>query len=227
MRKFFVISTAVALMVVLFFSYTLKISARNSDHYALATQLYDGSVNIVSAIYLDFRLYDTLFELLIFSVAITGVSFYARRVRKSGEILAERSPLIEFELLVLGFFAALWGIYTTLTGHLQPGGAFSGGAIGASGIVMLTFAVGSKKIHLLSEKLELEKLENTVIFIFLAYVFFANVKGGFFYPGFGTGEIGSFFSGRGALLLNSTIGFKVFVGGWIIFYEFSKRKESI
>ncbi len=227
MRKVPSILAAIALMIILFFSYNLKIDVHNNDHYALATELYDGSVNIVSAIYLDFRLYDTLFELLVFSVAITGVSFYVRRVKESGDISTERSPIVKFELFSLGIFAIAWGIYTIITGHLQPGGAFSGGAIDASGLVMLTFSAGSRAVHRWSEKLELEKLENSVIFIFLAYIVFADPHGGFFYPGFGVGTLGSFFSGRGALLLNSSIGFKVFIGGWIIFYEFSKRKESI
>jgi len=34
-----------------------------------------GAVNLVSGIYLNYRLYDSLFELLIFSMAVLGVRF--------------------------------------------------------------------------------------------------------------------------------------------------------
>jgi multicomponent Na+:H+ antiporter subunit B len=227
MRKFFVFSVILSLIILLAFAYFVKITPHNANHYPLATEMYDGSANIVSAIYLNFRLYDTLFELLIFSVAVTGVSFYARRIKENGEIGTDKSVLIRFELLVFGVIIVGWGAYTAVTGHIQPGGAFSGGAIGASGIVILTMALGSVKVHALTEKMKLEFLENLVIFVMLAYVVFGNVQGGFFTPGFSVGKIGEFFSGRGAILLNSSIGFKVFVGGWIVFYEFSKRKESM
>ncbi len=227
MRKFFIFTIIFSLIFLLSFAYFVKIPFHNANHYPLVTQMYDGSANIVSAIYLNFRLYDTLFELLIFSVAVSGVVFYSKRIRESGEIVPDKSSLVRLELFAFGIAGIVWGSYTALTGHLQAGGAFSGGAIGASGVVVLTLALGSAKVHALSEKMKLEFLENLVIFVMLIYVIFGNIHGGFFSPGFCVGKVGDFFSGRGALLLNSSIGFKVFVGAWIIFYEFSKRKESI
>ena len=227
MKKLSLFVTIASIVMFLILSAFVVITPHNADHYPLVTELYDGSANIVSAIYLDFRLYDTLFEVLIFSIAITGVSMYAKRIRESGEILPDNSPLVKFDLLFLGIAIVLWGLYTALTGHLQPGGAFSGGAITASGIVVLTMALGTGRIHKSVEQFKLEWIENGVLFIIAAYVVFANVPGGFFSPGFQVGHVGDFFSGRGALLLNGTIGFKVFVGGWLIFYEFSKRKESV
>ncbi len=226
MRKISIIVAIVSLVILLTLAPFTKFTPHNANHYPLVTEFYDGSANIVSAIYLNFRLYDTLFEVLIFSVAITGVSFYSKRVKESGSIPVDKSLLIQFELILLGFLTLAWGIYTAITGHLQPGGAFSGGAISASGIIVLTMAVGSEKIHAMTKRLELEWLENFVLFVVVAYAIFANVNGGFFAPGFQVGKMGQLFSGRGALLLNSSIGFKVFVGGWAIFYEFSKRKES-
>lgn len=227
MRKASIIVTIISLVILLTLAPFTKFTPHNMNHYPLATELYDGSANIVSAIYLDFRLYDTLFEVLIFSVAITGVSFYSKRVKTSGVIPVDKSALIRFELILLGFLTLSWGIYTAITGHLQPGGAFSGGAISASGIIVLTMALGTEKIHMITEHFKLEWIENLVLFVVVAYAVLANVKGGFFTPGFQIGKIGNIFSGRGALLLNSSIGFKVFVGGWAIFYEFSKRKESV
>ncbi len=227
MKKIPLFTTIISVVVVLVLSAFVVIVPHNANHYPLVTELYDGSANIVSAIYLDFRLYDTLFEVLIFSIAIVGVSMYASRVKESGKILADNSSLINFDLLFLSVVIILFGLYTVLTGHLQPGGAFSGGAITASGIVVLTMALGSEKIHKVVERSKLEWFENGVIMIILSYVMFADIPGGFFSPGFSIGNVGDFLSGRGALLLNGTIGFKVFVGGWLIFYEFSKRKESL
>jgi multicomponent Na+:H+ antiporter subunit B len=39
---------------------------------------YTGSLNLVTAIYLDFRLLDTLFEAGVLLIAVTGVSYIAQ-----------------------------------------------------------------------------------------------------------------------------------------------------
>lgn len=226
-RRIPMIVTFLSIAVILLTAAFTGIVPHNANHYPLATELYDGSANIVSAIYLDFRLYDTLFEILIFSIAIMGVSTYSKRIIEAGYVTADSSGMVRFDLFILGIGTIGWGIYTVLTGHLQPGGAFSGGAISSSGIVVLTLAFGAERIHKGVERFRLEFYENLVIFVVLAYIVFAGPYGGFFSPGFRVGVPGEFFSGRGAILLNGAIGFKVFVGGWLIFHEFAKRRESV
>ncbi len=227
MRRIPMIVTLLSLAIILFSSLFIDFVPHNANHYPLVTELYDGSANIVSAIYLDFRLYDTLFEILIFSIAIMGVSTYSKRIIEAGHVTADASGLVRFDLFILGIGTIGWGLYTVMTGHLQPGGAFSGGAISSSGIVVLTLAFGAERIHRGVERFRLEFYENLVIFVVLAYIVFADPSGGFFSPGFPVGVPGDFFSGRGAILLNGAIGFKVFIGGWLIFHEFAKRKESV
>lgn len=99
--------------------------------------------NVVTAIYLYYRYYDTLFEalLLLFSViAVIYLSVHEDReglfsrmdVRvaiHSEDLLPLHSELVARTLAMLYPFILIAGAYITLNGHVSPGGGFQGGAV--------------------------------------------------------------------------------------------------
>ncbi len=126
-----------------------------------------GAINLVSAIYLGYRAFDTLGETIVLLVAVGGTIGILTR---SGAILAEgytnadtvagidsseeeipsfslarekrkshalRTHLLEVVTAILGPIVLLFGFYVMLYGHLSPGGGFQGGVVVASGIVFL------------------------------------------------------------------------------------------
>ncbi len=90
-----------------------------------------GAANLVTAVVLAYRGFDTLGELSILFAAAAGVGLIlsgmkrradARPVPQGGFILLAAADLL-FPLLVIV------GLYIVLHGHLSPGGGFQGGVI--------------------------------------------------------------------------------------------------
>ena len=107
-----------------------------------------GAVNLVTAIVVTYRGLDTLGEvtILFLTAAIvalllkTKVNNPGRKVRKTGEILETASMLLFPLVMTLG-------VYVFINGHLTPGGGFQGGAILASGLVLLLLANPLKNVQ--------------------------------------------------------------------------------
>ncbi len=118
-----------------------------------------GARNLVSAIYLGYRAFDTLGETIVLLVAISGTigmiagaggslaRGYADVALGGGGLPPERSKGQRTELIdvvtgKLGPVVLIFGLYVMMFGHMSPGGGFQGGVVVASGIVFL--ALGSK-----------------------------------------------------------------------------------
>jgi len=76
------------------------------------------ATNIVSAVYLSARLYDTVFEFMVFAVAAGGVAFYSRFLGKATQFACLSDPAVAITLKLLALFAFLSGVYLAIFGHL-------------------------------------------------------------------------------------------------------------
>ena len=106
--------------------------------------------NVITAIVVNYRGFDTLGEVSVLFLAATGLGSILYRRRKEGEhsvsiskpssqLLQAGSKLIYPAILVLG-------AYVFIHGHLTPGGGFQGGAIIATGILLMMMSY--KDFHL-------------------------------------------------------------------------------
>jgi multicomponent Na+:H+ antiporter subunit B len=119
-------------------------------YYAERTAADIGAANIVTAIIVTYRGLDTLGEVtvLFISAAIVGLVLAQGRVSSNlptntlgapsqripvGELLSTGSRVLTPLILLLG-------VYVFVNGHLTPGGGFQGGAILASGMLLLLLA---------------------------------------------------------------------------------------
>ncbi len=123
------------------------------DYLAEHAEGETGAVNIVSAIYLGYRAFDTLGETIVLLIAVSGTVAMVTLLKKSSEdehiavtlnfILEEekkshhrlRTHLLEVVTGKIGPVILLFGFYVVIHGHISPGGGFQGGAIIASGII--------------------------------------------------------------------------------------------
>lgn len=108
--------------------------------------------NEVAAVNFDFRAIDTIGEESMLVCAVTGAVILLRGRR--GEAKAERAGRVpdrewversDATVLVCRLFATvlfLFGVYVVLHGTVTPGGGFQGGAIAASGFVLLYLGDG-------------------------------------------------------------------------------------
>ena len=131
----------------------------------LAARGFDdtGAGNLVSAIYLGYRAYDTLGETVVLLAALAGaVALTGAAAAKHEETdptismtrtpadqdmgrQPRRPPRTEIIDVVAGKLAPIvlvFGCYVMLYGHVSPGGGFQGGVVLASGIVFI--AIGKR-----------------------------------------------------------------------------------
>ncbi len=114
-----------------------------------------GAVNIVTSVVLNYRGFDTLGEVTVLFVAAIGlgtVLFVERKVQKqqsnNKEDKAKRASLILRTGSRLLFpLILLFGAYIFVHGHLTPGGGFQGGAIIASGFLLMYLAFPKQSIN--------------------------------------------------------------------------------
>ena len=153
-------AVAVFLIPVFLFGSPWPMAARD---YLEAEGVQDsGAVNLVSAIYLGYRSFDTLLETIVLLVAILGtlglmtqietilgkeqkttsktITFSLSDDKRSSHVL--RTHLLEVVTGKLSPIVLLFGFYVMLYGHLSPGGGFQGGVIVASGIIFLSLGSG-------------------------------------------------------------------------------------
>ncbi len=188
-----------------------------------------GAVNVVSAIYLDARLFDTLLEVLVFAVAVLGVRFYltARGRAEPVESIPE-SSVVRVAANILLPLILLVGIYITVHGHISPGGGFSGGVIAGSGLLLAAIALGTDAVaarfsRRLSDRLEWGALLG-ILLVAAVPILFGRAPLSNLLPAGIPGRIGS---GGSILLYNGLIGLKVFIGSWVIVRHFVDHRGDI
>lgn len=116
----------------------LNLTAR---FYAEHTAAELGAANIVTAIVVTYRGLDTLGEVTVLFLAASIVGLVLAQATPK----TPRSRVPVGELLTTGTrflvpLILLLGVYVFVNGHLTPGGGFQGGAIIASGILLLLLA---------------------------------------------------------------------------------------
>jgi multicomponent Na+:H+ antiporter subunit B len=114
------------------------------QYYLDNTVKQTGAENVVTAITLEYRGFDTLGEVTVLFAAATGVSLLLYLTDE--EKKRRRNPRVQPNFVVrvgsriIFPFIVLFGLYIIVHGHLTPGGGFQGGAIIASGVLMLYLA---------------------------------------------------------------------------------------
>ncbi len=132
------------------------------------------------------------------------------------------SKIVRTVAIQLMAFVLVFGLYVIMHGHVTPGGGFQGGAIIASGVVMLivTFGSGQIKKFLRERRLSMVESSGALLFILVAFagigtVFFYNflvgsrIFGGIPPTGSNPGDV---WTGGVIPLMNLAVGLKVTAG---------------
>ena len=171
-----------------------------------------GIPNTVTLIYLRNRLYDTIFEVIVFSISITGALYFLNRGSKfTLERYLHVDPATAIMFKAASFLAFLFGTVLAITGHLSPGGGFAAGvALGTSMVIQsLTNDSSRLRAYLSEERPEAMEKEAWLLVLFVSMLsFFMSVPV--------SGDPGSFLSGGLIPSLNILIAVKVGLGTWAI-----------
>ncbi len=180
-------------------------------YYADHTAQEIGAANLVAAIIVTYRGLDTLGEVtvLFLTAAIVGLvlSWGRGKAAKQTEPPPPSGELLTTGKNLLVPLIFLFGVYVFINGHLTPGGGFQGGAILASGMLLLLLTDPAKRFsHDLIARVE---SVSGLVFV-LAGVLGMLFAGGFldnrFLP---TGTLGDLFSAGAIPVIYAFVGLKV------------------
>ena len=122
---------------------SVVIADRVSDNYLDQTNVEDvGSANIVTAIVVGYRGFDTLGEVTVLFISSLGVALVLGSTKKQQRMDLKFKPnfMLRIGSKVLFGIILMTSLYIIFHGHLTPGGGFPGGAIIASAILLMYLA---------------------------------------------------------------------------------------
>jgi len=190
----------------------VTVSTYLKDQYISMFSSDVGGENAVSAIYLGYRLFDTLFEalmLLVSIVAVVHLSLQQDNVLLDGSRSdINKSDVAIHTIRIICPPLIMFGIYLILNGHISPGGGFQGGVVLASFFMCRymihgIYDIRIDMIFILKKIIYIGIIIMAALFIFLnAYSYLPISKNVYL------------------IIMNTFIGAKVACGFIIIFYRF-------
>ena len=182
------------------------------DEYMAHFKTDIGGENAVTAIYLGYRMYDTLFEALMLLASVMAVlhlSAHKDTYLTFGEHSEIKgSEVASVTIRIICPILLLFGIYLVANGHISPGGGFQGGVVAAS------FMVCRYLIHDIYDS-RVDKLLTTEKIIFIAILLLTLC-----FIVHGLNDRVPIPRYVYLLAMNAMIGVKVFCGFFIVFYRF-------
>lgn len=178
-----------------------------------------GVPNAVSGIILRNRVYDTIFEVIVFTIAILGVRFLLANERPLGTIYQFNDPSSILLARLGATMAALVGIELAIRGHLSPGGGFAAGVAGGTAIGLLAMTSSPEWMQSVYERWHTATWEkvSVLMFIVLAGITLMGVN-------LPQGELGTLISGGLIPLLNVLVAIKVALGSWAMILLFIRYR---
>jgi multicomponent Na+:H+ antiporter subunit B len=169
-----------------------------------------GAPNVITGILLTYRAFDTLGEVAVLFMVAAGVGLLLSGSGKTDDVSDERAPASELvqngaEILLPLIF--MFAAYIIMNGHLSAGGGFQGGAVIASGVMLLLLA--KPATTLAQDFLSFSESLAGVLFVLVG------VAGLVFAGGFldnrvlPLGRFGAFFSAGAIPVISILLGIKV------------------
>ncbi len=183
---------------------------RSAAYYAANAQTEVGTPNIVTGIIITWRGLDTLGEVTVLFLTSAIVAMVLPRQTERSRV--EEGALPGGELLATGArmllpLIVLLGFYVILNGHLTPGGGFQGGAILASGLLLVLLADPTHRIgHAMLSRTESMAGATYVVLGLLGLAFAGGFLDNAILP---LGQFGAMVSAGTIPLISILIGLKV------------------
>jgi multicomponent Na+:H+ antiporter subunit B len=216
--KWIYIVAGIALSVKMLF---LANPAPEFDHISITEIVVkdSGVPNAVSGIILRNRLYDTIFEVVVFTIAILGANFLLANENPSCNI-SQFKDQPSIVLARLGAtIAALVGVELAIRGHLSPGGGFAAGVAGGTAIGLVAITSSTEWMQAIYHRWRAAMWEKLTVIAFI--VLSVITLAGWELP---HGELGTLFSGGMLPILNILVAVKVALGSWAVVLIFIRYR---
>ena len=200
----------------------------DSQQYLARTLEETGASNRVAGIYLNYRLLDTLLEVLVFSVAVLGVRHYLQQSKNIDLPNLSESEVVQTAVSFLSPLALLLCMFFAIFGHISPGGGFAAGVIAASALLYVAIAYGMKATQAKLNPRRLASMEKAVLLSLLIFILVPATIGRTpltdLLP---KGTPGQLLSGGSILIYNMLIAAKVFIGSWLVIAAFAQHRGEL
>lgn len=185
--------------------------AMDSGNLAIVESVVEdsGVPNAVAGIIFRNRLYDTIFEVVVFAIAIMGARFLLANEQPSCTIY----QFTDYPSVVLArlgaTIAALVSVELAIRGHLSPGGGFAAGVAGGTAIGLVAITSSPEWMQIIYQRWHAATWEkvSVLILIVLAVLTLIGVE-------LPHGQLGELVSGGWIPLLNILVAVKVALGSW-------------
>ena len=166
-----------------------------------------GSANIVTSVVVSYRGFDTLGEVTVLFIASIGLgAVLTAGVREKTRETQPASLIIYTGCRLLFPLILVFGSYIFIHGHLTPGGGFQGGAIIASGFLLIYLGCRERRISRIASNLA----ESLGGLLFVVTGLLGLAFGGYFLINFlPKGTANTLFSAGIIPIIYIAIGFKV------------------
>jgi len=181
-----------------------------SQHFASKGAEEVGAANLVTAVVVTYRGFDTLGEVTILFLTASIIAFFLKLKDEDYESSIDHratSELLVTASQILIPIIFLFGIYVFMNGHLTPGGGFQGGAIIATGVALMILATPNMKLNY--HVIHWVEAISGVSFVIIGILGMV-LAGGFLDNRIlGLGEFGTLFSAGAIPIIYSFVGLKV------------------
>ncbi|MBO0349452.1 Na(+)/H(+) antiporter subunit B [Phormidium pseudopriestleyi FRX01] len=217
--KWIYVLAGIALSLKILFT-SNSILADESNLEIVQSVIQDSGVpNAVSGIILRNRLYDTIFEVVVFSISIVGVKYLLANEKPSTHV-HQFNDQPSIVLARLGAtIAALVGIELAIRGHLSPGGGFAGGVAGGTAIGLIAITSSMELMQSIYKRWHTATWEKISVIIFIGLAMLT--LGGIELP---YGQFGALVSGGILPILNILVAIKVALGSWAVILLFIRYR---
>lgn len=221
-RKILALVTAVfgVLFLMVYFSTIESFTPVLRNLYVEQAQIRTGALNIVTAIYLDYRVFDTLLEALLLLISVVAIfqfiqlEVFERNIEEWISVDSVDYSQSEIQRYIISIIYPLFvilGFYVIANGADSPGGGFQGGAILAA-IIMCRYLIVPTEKYDYQIPYFVEKIFYLLILVTLSLFITGNLN---------------FISSRSYMLIaNILIGAKVAFGLTAIFLRFIYFEEE-
>ncbi|RKX47015.1 MAG: cation:proton antiporter [Verrucomicrobia bacterium] len=123
--------------------------------------------NAITGILLRNRLYDTLFEVLVFTLAVLGVKHTLSQGEPEDEIVQLHEPTMVILARLGGLVSALVFLELAVRGHLAPGGGFAAGVAGGTALCLVTLTSSAHELYEQHRRWHIAAIEKMIVLFFL------------------------------------------------------------
>ena len=178
--------------------------------------------NSVTAVILGSRLFDTIGEVIVFTVAGLGVKILLADETSETSLIGIQDPVIISLLDFVALLSAFLAVELAVRGHITPGGGFEAGVAGATSVTLLMITGRLNEIEQFYGRSNAAVIEKAAV---IAFILFAIMSfGSVVYP---TSPLSWIPQNVYIPTLNIVAGLKVTIGAWSVIRLFINKRGII